>query len=198
MLGSTGEMDLTFVGKHNGREFFDEPGLSVEDSYHTFYDTLDGHWAWWVRIEGQMVRHRAGQEGRVRRRGARRSPRSRRNGASPTPSICCTCGCGEAEQAGRRRRAATDPAASSIVPGPAPVAQLDRASGFEPEGRGFESLPARQWIALHVESVAGGVSRLHRPILLDGVATRAAGRGTDHEASSLARRAACLGAPTFS
>ena len=25
----------------------------------------------------------------------------------------------------------------------APVAQLDRASGFEPEGRGFESLPAR-------------------------------------------------------
>ena len=24
----------------------------------------------------------------------------------------------------------------------APVAQLDRASGFEPEGRGFESLPA--------------------------------------------------------
>jgi hypothetical protein len=28
----------------------------------------------------------------------------------------------------------------------APVAQLDRASGFEPEGRGFESLPARQRI----------------------------------------------------
>lgn len=25
----------------------------------------------------------------------------------------------------------------------APVAQLDRASGFEPEGRGFESLRAR-------------------------------------------------------
>jgi len=94
VLGSGGEMDLTFIGKHNGREFiqksspvffrylkparmieaarlrkqlsleeanelfrsaFDEAGLSVEESYHTFYDTLDGHWAWWVRIEGQMV-----------------------------------------------------------------------------------------------------------------------------------------------
>ena len=27
----------------------------------------------------------------------------------------------------------------------APVAQLDGASGFEPEGRGFESLQARQF-----------------------------------------------------
>ena len=26
----------------------------------------------------------------------------------------------------------------------APVAQLDRASGYEPEGRGFESSPVRQ------------------------------------------------------
>ena len=26
----------------------------------------------------------------------------------------------------------------------APVAQLDRVSGYEPEGQGFESLPARQ------------------------------------------------------
>jgi len=94
VLGPSGEMDLSFIGKHNGREFiqktspvffkylkparmieaaalrkqlsleeatalfrsvFDEPGLSVEESYHTYYDTLDGHWAWWVRIEGQMV-----------------------------------------------------------------------------------------------------------------------------------------------
>jgi ubiquinone/menaquinone biosynthesis C-methylase UbiE len=94
VLGSAGEMDLTFIGKHNGREFikkttpvffkylkparmieaaslrkqlsveeatalfreaFDEAGLAVEESYHTFYDTLDGHWAWWVRIEGQLV-----------------------------------------------------------------------------------------------------------------------------------------------
>ena len=28
----------------------------------------------------------------------------------------------------------------------APVAQLDRVSGYEPEGQGFESLPARQKI----------------------------------------------------
>jgi ubiquinone/menaquinone biosynthesis C-methylase UbiE len=94
VLEPSGEMDLTFIGKHNGREFiqktspvffkylkparmieaaalrkqlsveeatalfrsaFDEPGLVVEESYHTYYDTLDGHWAWWVRIEGQMV-----------------------------------------------------------------------------------------------------------------------------------------------
>jgi ubiquinone/menaquinone biosynthesis C-methylase UbiE len=94
VLGSSGDMDLTFIGKHNGREFirktspiffkylkparlieaaalrkqlsveeatalfrgaFDEAGLAVEESYHTFYDTLDGHWAWWVRIEGQLV-----------------------------------------------------------------------------------------------------------------------------------------------
>ena len=94
VLSPRGEMDLTFIGKHNGREFirktspvffrylkparlieaaalrkqlsleeartlfgetFDESGLEVAESYHTFYDTLDGHWAWWVRIEGQLV-----------------------------------------------------------------------------------------------------------------------------------------------
>lgn len=94
VLGRAGEMDLTFIGKHNGRDFikkttpvffryltparmieaaslrkqlsveeatalfrggFDEAGLTVEESYHTFYDSLDGHWAWWVRIEGQLV-----------------------------------------------------------------------------------------------------------------------------------------------
>jgi ubiquinone/menaquinone biosynthesis C-methylase UbiE len=94
VLRPTGEMDLTFIGRHNGREFitkttpvflkymtlamlveavslrkqlrleeattlfhnaFDSPGLTVTESYHTFYDTLDGHWAWWVRIEGQFV-----------------------------------------------------------------------------------------------------------------------------------------------
>ena len=94
VLGSSGEMDLSFIGKHNGREFikktspvffryvkparlieaaslrkqlslaeatelfrkeFDAEQLSVEESYHTFYDTLEGHWAWWVRIEGQTM-----------------------------------------------------------------------------------------------------------------------------------------------
>jgi hypothetical protein len=29
----------------------------------------------------------------------------------------------------------------------APLAQLDRASGFEPEGRGFESLRARFFVS---------------------------------------------------
>ena len=34
-----------------------------------------------------------------------------------------------------------------VVPLNAPVAQLDRASGFEPEGREFESLRARHYDA---------------------------------------------------
>ena len=94
VLKPDGEMDLTFIGRHNGREFiqkttpvffkymtpalmieavslrkhltietaftlfgkaFDSPGLNVTESYHTYYDTLEGHWGWWVRIEGQFV-----------------------------------------------------------------------------------------------------------------------------------------------
>ncbi len=94
VLKPTGEMDLTFIGRHNGREFiqattpvffkymtpammikaaslrkqltveaaddlfrnaFGSRGLSVTESYHTYYDTLEGHWSWWVRIEGQLV-----------------------------------------------------------------------------------------------------------------------------------------------
>jgi ubiquinone/menaquinone biosynthesis C-methylase UbiE len=94
VMTSRGEMDLSFVGRHNGREFiqkttpvffkymspaamvkaaslrkqltleqattlfrqtFDSSTLSVEESYHTYYDTLDGHWGWWVRIEGQLL-----------------------------------------------------------------------------------------------------------------------------------------------
>ena len=94
ILRPTGEMDLTFIGRNNGREFikkttpvffkymtpammveavslrkqltleaatalfreaFHSPGLTVSESYHTYYDTLEGHWAWWVRIEGQFV-----------------------------------------------------------------------------------------------------------------------------------------------
>jgi ubiquinone/menaquinone biosynthesis C-methylase UbiE len=30
--------------------------LFVEESYQTYYDTLEGHWGWWVRIEGHFVR----------------------------------------------------------------------------------------------------------------------------------------------
>ncbi len=94
VLKPTGEMDLTFIGRHNGREFiqkttplffkyltpaliveaaslrkqltreatvalfckaFGSPELNVTESYHTYYDTLEGHWDWWVRIEGQFV-----------------------------------------------------------------------------------------------------------------------------------------------
>ncbi len=94
VLKPTGEMDLAFIGRHNGREFirkttpvffkhmtpammveaaslrkqltvkeafalfgkaFASHKLSVEESYHTYYDTLEGHWAWWVRIEAQLV-----------------------------------------------------------------------------------------------------------------------------------------------
>src|SRR5262249_17906141 len=89
VLKPTGEMDLTFIGRHNGQEFirkttpvffryltpammlnaarsrkqltveeaealfrkgFRSPELSVTESYHTYFDTLEGHWNWWVRI----------------------------------------------------------------------------------------------------------------------------------------------------
>jgi len=95
VLKSTSEMDLTFIGRNNGRDFirkttpvffkymkpsamleaaslrkqmtieeatalfrtaFSSPRLSVAESYHTYYDTLDGHWGWWVRIEGQFLK----------------------------------------------------------------------------------------------------------------------------------------------
>jgi ubiquinone/menaquinone biosynthesis C-methylase UbiE len=29
--------------------------LSVEESHETYYDTLDGHLGWWVRVEGQFI-----------------------------------------------------------------------------------------------------------------------------------------------
>lgn len=34
---------------------FDGTHLEVEDVYRTFHDTLDGHWGWWVRIEGHFA-----------------------------------------------------------------------------------------------------------------------------------------------
>jgi ubiquinone/menaquinone biosynthesis C-methylase UbiE len=36
-------------------EVFDGSRLSIEESYDTYYDTLEGHWSWWVRIEGHFV-----------------------------------------------------------------------------------------------------------------------------------------------
>lgn len=29
--------------------------VTVDESHDTYYDTLEGHWTWWVRIEGQLV-----------------------------------------------------------------------------------------------------------------------------------------------
>jgi ubiquinone/menaquinone biosynthesis C-methylase UbiE len=36
-------------------ETFGPRQVSVDESYETFYDSLEGHWGWWVRIEGQFV-----------------------------------------------------------------------------------------------------------------------------------------------
>jgi ubiquinone/menaquinone biosynthesis C-methylase UbiE len=94
VLRPTGTVDLSFVGRENGREFiqkttpiffrylspaamirtvglrkqltvdqttalflkfFAQGRLNVEESFSTYYDTLEGHWAWWVRIEGQLL-----------------------------------------------------------------------------------------------------------------------------------------------
>jgi ubiquinone/menaquinone biosynthesis C-methylase UbiE len=35
---------------------FDSRRLSVEESFQTYYDTLEGHWGWWIRIEGHFVK----------------------------------------------------------------------------------------------------------------------------------------------
>jgi ubiquinone/menaquinone biosynthesis C-methylase UbiE len=95
VLTPSGEMDLFFTGRHNGREFlpktspiylkymgpalllqsagmrkqitkdaarmlfesaFDPARVVVDESYHTFHDSLDDHWSWWVRAEGHFVR----------------------------------------------------------------------------------------------------------------------------------------------
>jgi len=34
---------------------FDPVRLSVEETYETYHDSLEGHWGWWVRIEGHFV-----------------------------------------------------------------------------------------------------------------------------------------------
>lgn len=34
---------------------FDPARLSVEESFDTYYDTLEGHLGWWVRIEGHFI-----------------------------------------------------------------------------------------------------------------------------------------------
>ena len=37
-------------------EAFDRSRLSIQESYDTHYDTLEGHLNWWVRIEGHFVK----------------------------------------------------------------------------------------------------------------------------------------------
>jgi SAM-dependent methyltransferase len=32
-----------------------ERSIQVREIYETYYDTLEGHWRWWVRIEGQLA-----------------------------------------------------------------------------------------------------------------------------------------------
>jgi ubiquinone/menaquinone biosynthesis C-methylase UbiE len=46
----TKEAATTLFGKP-----FSSARLLVEESYDTYYDTLDGHWGWWVRIEGHFM-----------------------------------------------------------------------------------------------------------------------------------------------
>ena len=36
-------------------ESLDLRHVSAVESYDTYYDSLEGHWGWWVRIEGQFV-----------------------------------------------------------------------------------------------------------------------------------------------
>jgi ubiquinone/menaquinone biosynthesis C-methylase UbiE len=35
---------------------FEPSCLSVEESFWTYFDTLEGHWSWWVRVEGHFVK----------------------------------------------------------------------------------------------------------------------------------------------
>jgi len=35
---------------------FEPSCLSVEESFRTYFDTLEGHWSWWVRVEGHFVK----------------------------------------------------------------------------------------------------------------------------------------------
>jgi len=34
---------------------FSRSRIVVDESYQTYHDTLEGHWAWWVRIEGHFL-----------------------------------------------------------------------------------------------------------------------------------------------
>ncbi len=63
-MGAAGLLDSARMRKQLTKEeafrlfsqVFEPSRFSVEESYDTYYDSLEGHWAWWVRIEGQMVK----------------------------------------------------------------------------------------------------------------------------------------------
>ena len=93
VLKPSGEMNLFFAGRHNGREFirkttpiylrymgpisllrsaamrkqltteaarllfepvFGHHRVEISESYRTYYDSLEGHWSWWLRAEGHF------------------------------------------------------------------------------------------------------------------------------------------------
>jgi len=63
-LGAAGLLDSARLRKQLRKEeafqlfarVFQAPRLSVEESYRTYFDSLEGHWAWWVRIEAQFLK----------------------------------------------------------------------------------------------------------------------------------------------
>ena len=66
-----------------------------------------------------------------------------------------------------RHLAKVEVASSSLViRSNAPVAQLDRVTGYEPVGQGFESLPARQEKALAYSKCFFSYIRLAESLLL--------------------------------
>ena len=62
-LGAKGLLDAAKMRQQLTREqaealfvaHMGEWKVTVEETERTYYDTLDGHWGWWVRIEGQFV-----------------------------------------------------------------------------------------------------------------------------------------------
>jgi len=62
-MGPRALLDATMMRQHftveSAQELFDrhfEPGrVSVTESYITYYDTVDGHLGWWVRIAPQLI-----------------------------------------------------------------------------------------------------------------------------------------------
>ena len=62
--------------------------------------------------------------------------------------------CEYAKLKGRKHR-------RSFVINDAPVAQLDRASGYEPEGREFESPRARHFFRVQTRHIGDTLYRLH-------------------------------------